>query len=247
MSGHVIFTEVVVPSTNSMVYFAAGGAAAAAAIGIAASVKAIVDDCLSNAEKHRDAEKTRIAEWQAFVLRQQQENREAAALEQLLVASEQKLAAMELGEVAKRVAGAEDGDAPSERARAHLQLGRERLALERAAALLAELAAMLAAAPAAFRTAEGDPCGRLERQHATLAARLAAREPLDAADIGGLREAYRDTLAAFLAATRNRREWRATRGRGPPGPPPAASFSRAPRAPAWPPASARRTSATTSC
>jgi hypothetical protein len=208
MSGHVIATEVIIPSTNSMFYCAAGGAAIAAAVGIAVGVKAIVDDCIHNAEARRDAEKERISEWMAFVQRQQQENREAAALEELLVASEQKLAVMELGGVAKRVLGAEGEEPPSERARAHMELGRERLAPERAAALLAEFASMLAEAPAAFRSAEGDPCGRLEQQRAALAARLAAGEPLDAADIGGLREAYRDTLAAFLAATRARREWR---------------------------------------
>ncbi len=207
MSGHVIFTEVAVPSANLMPYFVAGGAALAAAVGLAAGVKAIVDDCICNAEKQRNAEKARITEWAAFVLRQQQANREAAALEEMLAASERKLAAMELGETAKRVVGAESGVPPSDSARAHMELGKERLAPERAAALLAEFAVMLAGAPAAFRAAEGDPCGRLERQRAALAARLAAGEPLDAADIGGLRDTHRDTLAAFLAATRARRAW----------------------------------------
>ncbi len=209
MSGHVIATEIIIPSTHTMFYAATGGAAVAAAVGIAVGVKAIVDDCIHNAEKQRDAEKERIAEWAAFVQRQQQENREAAALEEMLVASEQKLAAMELGGVTKRVLGAEGGEPPSERARAHMELGRERLAPERAASLLAEFASLLAEAPAAFRAAEGDPCGRLERQRAALAARLQGGEPLDGADIEGLREAYHGTLAAFLAAMRARREWRA--------------------------------------
>lgn len=208
MSGHVIFSEVVIPSTHSMFYFAAGGAAAAAAIGIAVGVKHIVDDCIQNAEKQRDAEKAQLAEWVAFVQRQQQENREATALEEMLVASEQKLAALELGGVTKRVLGAEGEEPPSERARAHMELGKQRLAPERAAALLAEFEVLLAEAPASFRAAEGDPCGRLERQRVALAARLQTGEALEGADIEGLRAAYRDTLAAFLAATRTRREWR---------------------------------------
>ena len=210
MSGHVIMTEVVVPASHSMFYFAAGGAAAAAAVGIAVGVKAIVDDCVRTAEKHRDEEKARIAEWLAFSQRQQQENRQAAALEEMLVASEKKLAAMELGEVAKRTVGPEGEEPPAERARVHMALGRERIAPERAAALLAEFAAMLEEAPAAFREAEGDPCGRLDRQRAALAARMQAGEPPDGADLEGLRQAYRDTLAAFLAATRARTEWRRT-------------------------------------
>jgi len=208
MSGHMIFHEVVVPSANVMPYLLAGGAAVAAAVGIAAAVKAVLDDCICNAEKCRNAEKERLAAWAAFVLRQQQANRESAALEEMLLASERKLAAMELGEVARRTLGPEGETPPAERARAHMELGRERLAPERAATLLAEFAAMLAEAPAAFRAAEGDPCARLEQQRAALAGRLAAGEPLDAADISGLREAYRATLAAFLAATRARRAWR---------------------------------------
>jgi hypothetical protein len=191
-----------------MFYFAAGGAAAATAIGLAVGVKSIVDDCISNAEKKRDEEKAQIAEWAVFVQRQQQENREAAALEDMLVASEQKLAAMELGEVARRAVGMEGEEPPSDRARAHMELGKQRLAPERAVALLAEFAALLAEAPAAFRAAEGEPCDRLERQRAVLAARLGAGGALDGSDIEGLRQAYHDTLAAFLAATRARREWR---------------------------------------
>ena len=177
---------------------------------IAYGVKVIVDDCIRNAEKRREEEKQRIVEWVAFVRRQQQANREAAALEELVVASEQKLAAIELDETAKRDVGTRDEQASAEQTRAHMELGRERLGPERAAALLAEFATLLAEAPAAFRAAEGDPCGRLEQQRAALAARLAAGEPPDAADIDGLRAAYRDTLAAFLAATRARHEWRET-------------------------------------
>jgi len=39
---------------------------------------------------------------------------------------------------------------------------------------------------------------------------LAAGDLPDAGDIDGLREAYKSTLAAFLAAARTRREWRET-------------------------------------
>jgi len=115
---------------------------------------------------------------------------------------------VELGGTSRRILGAEDGEVPPGRARAHLELGKQRLAPERASALLAEFSAMLAGAPAAFRAAGGDPCGRLERQRAALAARLESGEALEEADIGGLRELYHDTLSAFLAATRARREWR---------------------------------------
>ena len=210
MSGTVIGNdEGTLPLHLDFVIEAGAYAVGATPLLLAVGVKRIVDDCVSRSVAHRNRCKAELLEWQALQERQREANAAAAALEDSVVASELRLAALELANVEKRV-GEPGQEAPHQRlARARMQLGGQRLSPTDAGALLHELGEMFQTAPAAFRTAAGDPWGLLERQRQAMAGRLASGDRVEAEDAAGLREAYQRTLAAFVAAARARRDWQA--------------------------------------
>jgi hypothetical protein len=182
-------------------------AAGATPLLLAAGVKRIVDDCVSRSIEHRNRRKAELLEWRALQERQREANARASELEEAVVASEQRLAALELGNAERRSTGAGQ-DAPLHlSARTTMQLGGQRLSPGHAAILLEELVTLFETAPVAFRNAPDDPWGLLQRQRQTMAGRLAAGEGVEAEDIAGLRDAYHRTLAAFVAAVRARRDW----------------------------------------
>jgi hypothetical protein len=208
MSGMIIGDDQgSLPLNLDFVFEAGAYTVGAAPLLLAAGVKRIVDDCVSKSVEHRERRKAELQEWRVLQERQRQANAQAAALEEALVASEQRLAALELGAAEKRAAE------PCQEAPIHLlasaqmRLAVQRLAPKDAAALLDELGKMFQTAPAAFRTAAGDPWGMLERQRLTMAGRAVGGEGVEAGDIAGLREAYHRTLAAFAASVRARRDW----------------------------------------
>ncbi len=208
MSGMIIGDdEGALPLNLDYVFEAGAYAAGAMPLLLAAGVKRIVDDCVSQSIEHRNRRKAEIAEWKALQLRQQEANTEAAALEEAVVASEQRLAALELGGVETRSYDAGDEARRQELSRGHMQLGGQRLSRAEAAAQLDALAEVFQTAPDAFRNAPGDPWDLLERQRQTLAGRLGAGERVDAEDITGLRDVYRDTLSGFLLVVRTHRDW----------------------------------------
>ncbi len=208
MSGTVIGNdEGMLPLRLDFVIEAGAYAVGATPLLLAVGVKRIVDDCVSQSIEYRNRRKAELLEWRALQERQQEANARAAELEEAVIASEQRLAALELGNVEKRAAEA-GREAPLHLlARARMQLGAQRLSPGHAAALLDDLAEMFQTAPDAFRAAAGDPWGLLERQRRTMACRMASGDGVEAEDIAGLRDAYHRTLAAFVATVRARRDW----------------------------------------
>ena len=215
MSGTVIGNdEGMLPLRLDFVIEAGAYAVGATPLLLAVGVKRIVDDCVDRSIEHRNRRKAELLEWRALQERQREANAKAAELEGALVASEQRLAAVELESAAKQ--SVEPGQKASLYllARAQRHLGGQRLSPDHAAALLDELAEMFQTAPDAFRAAPGDPWGLLERQRQTTASRLASGDRVEEEDITGLRDAYRRTLAAYLETVRARRAWEeATRAR----------------------------------
>lgn len=208
MSGTIIGNDVgTLPIRLDFVIEAGAYAAGATPLLLAASVKRIVDDCVTRSIEHRNRRKAELLEWQALRERQRAANALAAELEEAVVASEQRLAALELENARRRPAGAGQETPLHLLARAHMQLGGQRLSPGHAAALLEELGAMFLTAPDAFRTAAGDPWELLERQRQGMIRRLASGDGVEAEDITGLRDAYHRTLAAFVSAARARRDW----------------------------------------
>ena len=208
MSGTVIGNdEGMLPLRLDFVIEAGAYAAGATPLLLAVGVKRIVDDCVSRSIEHRNRRKAELLEWRELQQRQRETNARAAELEEEMVASEQRLAALELGNVEKRSAESGQDASPYRLARAQMQLGGQRLSPGETDALLDELGEMFQTAPDAFRTAPGDPWGLLERQRQTMAGRVASGERVEGEDIAGLRDAYHRTLAAFAAAARARRDW----------------------------------------
>ena len=209
MSGTVIGNdEGTLPYRLDFVLEAGAYAAGAAPLLLAAGVKRIVDDCVAQSLAHQNRRKAELREWQDLQRRQRAANAHAAALEETMIAAEQRLAALGLSDITKR-AGAVPLENPEHRAAGvRMAHGASRLLPGEARVMLDEVGKLLDAAPDAFKGAPGNPWGQLDRQRRAMRQRLDLGEIPEETDILALREAFRRTLVAFLDAARIRRDWR---------------------------------------
>ena len=168
MSGTIVATPILMPAINALAPYLAGAAMGAgmtgATIGLAASVKRLIDMQAAAAIAHQQRERERMEAWVVFQNAQLQRMAEFQAAESALQESEKRLAAIELAapaEALTRIAAAAGPEAPA--ARSYMSLGKERATPEQIRRMLEELGQIVSALPQEFKDAERSPYEKLSQ------------------------------------------------------------------------------------
>ncbi len=209
MSGQVVATLMTIPAaarTAGMIEEAAGRTFfAISVIGRAASVKTLADRCVEAANEQRRREKENLAKWHDHCERTRELMREVAVAESAARASEERLAGVSLAAPGRVHTTPEHEEKHHPSPRPAPDRNENRLAPALVESLLLELAEILAELPPALRAAAGSPVPLLEGQLQRWRHRLAGGDTPDLHEFQGLRDAFRNSLAAFAGELQARR------------------------------------------
>ncbi|MCX5758868.1 MAG: hypothetical protein NTU83_10265 [Candidatus Hydrogenedentes bacterium] len=206
MSGHSVLIHSVAP--NLAAPMAAAGAALSVGLltyALAQGVKKLVDSQVENARVHMAEEKARLAEWMQFQAAQLRSMELFRQMEAVLHAAEERLASLELADVAAHASRTAEGpSAPAEQA--YLSLGKTRMTPAQVQDMFNEIASIVEALPEALRMTADSPFPKLAKQQERLQSRFAGGQRVAWREVAAFKETLSRTLKDYSSHVAARRE-----------------------------------------
>lgn len=207
MSGHSVLIPSVAPEVATGTMAAAGTALTAglAVYALAHGVKKLVESQVESARARMAAEKQRLAEWMQYQAAQLRSMELFRQTEAALHAAEERLAALGLVDVARRL-GQTAGEPSAPSAEAYLSLGASRMTPAQVQAMFNEMTAIFEALPEALRAAEDSPFPKLAKQRKRLELLFAGSGRAAWREVAAFKDTLSRTVADYAAQTAARRE-----------------------------------------